>query len=105
MLGTATFVILSNILPEKNLGFSLLILCIFFSNAIKAKMPDTPCAMNVAQATPATPIFIGPANIKSSAILVREEKIKKYNGVFESPRAVKTAVLILYINRNAIPAA
>ena len=40
-------------------------------------MPDTPCAMNVAQATPATPIFIGPANIKSSAILVREEKIKK----------------------------
>ena len=32
-------------------------------------------------------------------------KIKKYNGVFESPRAVKTAVLILYINRNAIPAA
>ena len=63
-------------------------------------MPDTPCAMNVAQATPATPIFIGPANIKSSAILVREEKIKKYNGVFESPRAVKTAVLILYINRK-----
>ena len=67
-------------------------------------MPDTHCALHVAQATPATPIFIGPANIKSSAILVREEKIKKYNGVFESPRAVKKTLNIIYINKKDKPA-
>ena len=51
--------------------------------------------MNVAQATPATPILNTVTNKISAPILAIEEQAKKINGVFESPKAEKIPVATL----------
>ena len=60
-----------------------------------ASIDETPCARNVAHATPATPMSSAVTDTTSSTILPSDEKIRKYSGVFESPRAVKIPVHML----------
>ncbi len=62
-----------------------------------------PCAISVAHATPATPIVNSFTKKISSAMLNNEEKINRYNGIWDFPSALNMADKILYINRNGSP--
>ena len=46
------------------------------------------CEISVAKAAPNTPILNTITKSKSRAIFTKEENIKKYSGVFESPKAL-----------------
>ena len=61
------------------------------------------CAIKVAHATPATPILKEITKTRSRMIFKTEEKIKKYKGVLESPKAVKIELEALYRKRKKKP--
>ena len=70
---------------------------------MKDKIDASPCAINVAQATPETPRFVNLTRMQSSITLKTDDKIKKKRGVYESPKAVKMPVQILYKNKKIRP--
>ena len=70
---------------------------------MRARTQAMPCARKVAHATPATPISKAMTKSKSRAIFPKEEPMRKYRGVRESPSAVKMPVPTLYKNRNRNP--
>ena len=81
-------------LLKENTASSLeaLITCGYFFIIYPAhNTADTACAITVAHATPATPIWKLTTNTKSSRIFNADDKIKKYNGVLLSPTALKIA--------------
>ena len=57
----------------------------------------------VATAAPATPIFSTSTKKRSSAMLRRLVKIRKYSGRVESPTARRTPLPMLKISSPAIP--
>ena len=71
--------------------------------AASASREEMPCAAKVAHATPATPMSKAMTKSKSRAIFPKEEPMRKYKGVRESPKAVKMPVPTLYKNRNRNP--
>ena len=74
-----------------------------FLRAFSASIQAMPCAMKVAQATPATSQWKTATKIRSSTIFPREEPIRKYRGVLESPMELKIPVATLYRKRNIKP--
>ena len=91
MLGMATIEIRRSIAPENSAGFS------FVSTDFKrcrtarnAHAEATPCARNVAHATPPTPQWNTMTNTASSAILPTDDAIKNHSGVLLSPSDVNT---------------
>ena len=85
-------------------GFSVLILAMRASKVAMASTPLSPCAINVAHATPRTPHFTAVTNAISSATLNTDENMRKYSGVLLSPKPVNMAVAALYKNKNGKPA-
>ena len=80
--------------------------CSFFSsfkNTAKDSTAEIPCAISVAHATPVTPIWKFLTRTKSSATLNTDEKIRKYRGILDFPRALNMDEITLYINRNGSP--
>ena len=83
-------------LNENIFGFSsVFILLNRLKTNIRDKMQLTPWQINVAHATPATPILNTVTNTMSMPIFDREEQVRKKKGVFESPRAENIPVAIL----------
>ena len=76
---------------------------ISFKNKRNAKIAEIPCAIRVAQATPATPICRFFTIKISNKILKIEEKINKNNGILDRPKALNIADRILYMNKNGNP--
>ena len=64
---------------------------------------ETPWAISVAQATPGTPQSKRMTKIRSSTIFPTDEPMRNSSGVRLSPRAVNTALVLLYKNRNTSP--
>ena len=96
VLGMAMRVIRSRMEPENSAGFSSQGSCrIRRRTVMTASTQLTPWHRNVAQATPATPIWSPATNQMSMAIFVSDEATRKINGVRESPRAEKIPVEIL----------
>ena len=74
-----------------------------FKRMVKEPTTDTPCAIRVAQATPATSRWKFATKIQSRTMLNTEEKIRKYNGIRDFPSALNMEDSTLYINRNGRP--
>ena len=99
ILGIATIHNFLNILKENIFTFpSTFILFSLKNKTIKDKTQLNPWHKNVAQATPATPIFNLDTNITSTTILDSEENTRNINGVSVSPKAEYIPVEILYKN-------
>ena len=74
-----------------------------FRSARSASTQAMPCAMKVAQATPATSQWKTATKIRSSTMFPSDEPIRKYRGVLESPMELKIPVATLYRKRNTKP--
>jgi len=91
-----------NSLPS-NLRAGLLYWRIRYKKIKNENTAEMPCAISVARAAPNTP-RPRPATIQRSIIIFRtEEKIKRHNGIFDSPIEVNIVERMLYINRNGNP--
>ena len=66
-------------------------------------MAEIPWAMSVAQATPATPRCQCVTRIQSSQTLKTDEKIRKYRGTRDLPRALNMADRTEYMKRKGSP--
>ena len=75
-----------------------------FRKVISASIQAMPCAIKVAQATPATPQWKEITNKRSSKIFPMDDPIKNTRGVLESPKDVNTPVATLYKNKKTRPA-
>ncbi len=74
-----------------------------FISTEKDMTAEIPCAITVAMATPATPMFRTITMYKSKITFSSDEKIKRYKGIFDFPSALNTDDKILYINKNGNP--
>ena len=96
VLGTATFRNLPQIFPENRGAFFVVLIA---RSLLKTNNRDsrqlTPWQINVAQATPATPMWRPATNQISMAILEQDEAARKKKGVLESPSAEKMPLEIL----------
>ena len=77
-------------------------LCVLFSQII-ASAKATPFAISVAYAAPATPHLKIATNRMTRIIFTRVAIIRKYNGVFESPRPRSTALVPLKPKKITFP--
>ena len=75
----------------------------FLIRTAKERTAEIPCAIKVAQATPATPISIFVTMIISRTTLNTEENIRKYSGILDFPSALNIAESTLYIKRKGSP--
>ena len=96
MLGTATTAILLKRFHENAAGFS----CVFIVASLRntnsiASTQLTPWQMNVAHATPETPMLNAVTNRISTPMFESDEHTRNINGVLESPSAEKIPVAIL----------
>ena len=69
----------------------------------KEPTTETPWAISVAHATPATSKEKSATKIQSSTMLNTEEKIRKYKGILDFPRALNMEDNTLYIKRKGNP--
>ena len=69
----------------------------------KEKAAEIPWAIKVAQATPATPIPSSRTRTTSRTMLKTEEKISRYRGILDFPRALNIEERILYMNKKGRP--
>ena len=103
MVGIATFTICFRSTPSKSGYAPVPKDFIFRTRKPNERKAEIPWAINVAQATPGTPICSFATKYKSRAMFSKEENIKKSKGFLESPRALKMAEKALYRNRNRNP--
>jgi len=73
------------------------------SSTPKESTAEIPCAISVAHAAPATPISKRVTKTISSATLNTEEKIRKYKGILDFPRALNMDENTLYRNKKGSP--
>ena len=74
-----------------------------FRRTVNDPNTETPCAISVAQATPATSNAKSATNTQSKTMLNTEEKIRKYSGILDFPKALNIEESTLYINKNGSP--
>ena len=104
MLGMAIRLIFLNIEPEKSITFpSVFTVFKRLIRVIKDRIPAIPWHIKVAQATPSIPMPNTTTKNQSKNMLPKEDPIRKYRGVFESPKALNIPVHMLYKNRNMRP--
>ena len=72
-------------------------------NTANDSTADSPCAMSVAHAAPATPQPYRRTNTRSSTTLRMDEKMRKYSGMRDFPSALNMDETMLYMNRNGRP--
>ncbi len=72
-------------------------------NTTKDRRAESPWAIRVAQAAPATPRPNRPTITRSRAMLNSEEKIRKQRGILDFPSALNIEEITLYINRKGSP--
>lgn len=92
--GIARYMNLRNILLSNSFPFAwpFVIEDILFTSTAFARMQLTPWQMNVAHATPSTPIEKAVTKSISMKMFAVEEMARNTNGVLLSPRAEKTPV-------------
>ena len=96
MLGIAITDMSFKSAQENTAGVSLLFIAAKRLNTnIIAKMQLIPWQINVAHATPATPILNAVTNKISIKIFALDEQTRNIKGVFESPSAEKIPVAML----------
>ena len=88
MVGNAIFVMFASSVALKYSVFPILYIFMVLKNTMTESTHAIPCAIRVANATPAIPKWNLVTKSTSSAMFRREEKTKKKSGNFDFPKAL-----------------